>query len=76
MPNANGGSAMRRRRRFLPKILFLVILTAGLLAGAGTNAVEETSPSSCVTCHTDEKALLATLSKKKSKKSTHTSGTG
>ncbi len=67
---------MQRRRSVLPKILFLAILTTGLLSSAGTNAVDDTSPTSCVTCHTDETALTRNLSTVKPKKSTHTSGVG
>ncbi len=67
---------MRQRRSILPKTLFLATLTLGLLSGTGANAVDETSRSSCVSCHTDEGALLDNLSKEKPKKSAHTSGTG
>lgn len=67
---------MQRWRRILPKTLFLAILAACLLPGAGTNAVEATSQSSCISCHTDETALTRNLSTVKPKKSAHTSGVG
>lgn len=67
---------MQRRRRTLPKTLFLVILATGLLASSGTNAVDSTSQSSCVICHTDEKTLTRNLSTVKPKKSAQTSGVG
>ena len=67
---------MQRWRRALTKTLFLAILATGLLASSGTNAVESTSSSSCVICHTDENALTRNLSTVKPKKSAHTSGTG
>ena len=57
-------------------MVFVAILAAGLLGSTGTNAVEDTSPSSCVACHTDEKTLVANLTKEKPKKSSHTAGAG
>lgn len=67
---------MQRWRHTLPKTLFLAILATGLPASSGTNAVDSTSQSSCVICHTDENALTRNLSTIKSKKSAHTSGVG
>jgi len=67
---------MQRWRSALPKTLFLAILAVSLVSSAGTNAVDATSRSSCVICHTDETALTRTLSTVKPKKSAHTSGVG
>ncbi len=66
---------MRRRQSILPKILFLAILTLGLLSSTDTNAEDEASRLSCVRCSTDERALPEKRSKEKPKKSTHTSDT-
>jgi len=60
----------------LPKTLFLAILATGLLSIPATNAVDATSQSSCIVCHTDEDALTRTLSTVKPEKSAHTSGVG
>ena len=67
---------MQRRGGIRSKTLFLAMLVTALLPGAATNAVDDTSRSSCVVCHTDETALKSTLSTVKPKKSAHTSGVG
>jgi len=67
---------MQGRAKSPLKILVLVLLATGILTIIGVNASDTTAPSSCVKCHTDEKALTSSLSPVKVKKSSMTSGTG
>ena len=60
----------------LLKTVVLLLLAFGLCLTIGVQPAGTTSRSSCVTCHTDEKALIRNLSPVKQQKSALTSGAG
>jgi len=66
-----------RRRGFTPiKLLFLAPLATGLMAGLWTEDPNATTRSSCVSCHTDESALIRNLKPVVATRSLLTSGAG